>query len=416
MRIKANALFIVIILSLVMGLICSSLVLMAYYSRKQITDNFIREKLITNAESGLNLLFANTDDHYTTPQTVDLYDQGTDSVVIVKKNWGIFEIANVKAMFKNHTCTKSVLLGYKPDNVGNAAIWLTDNNKALYVGGKTTITGTSFLPERKVDVAPDKPFFGRKPDPSTVKISEKTIPPLNEKIKSEIQSSLQDSFTNTRQLDFRTAFKDSTVISNSFSQQTLILSDQQNSLSIRKKISGNIIISTRGNVIIKANAILKDIQVYANSIVVESGFSGTLQLFASDSIVINNDVKLCYPSVLCLLKTDANVMIPFISLEPGSFVSGVIITDQSITDNTKTKLIIKSALLKGQAYVNGKAEIIKGKIYGNIICDLFNYDNNDNYLIDAEIDRTKLPNTFVGSAIISSKRKKDVIKWFHLSE
>lgn len=421
-RLKANALFIVIIISLVMGLICSSLVFLAYYSRKQISDNLLREKLIRNTESAINILCTNNDQQYENPQTIDLFDQGTDTVVMVKKSWGIFEVASVKAVSKSHVAAHSVLLGYKPDKISNAAIWLTDNNRSLSLAGSTTITGNCYLPERGVErvYIEGKGVFAKNLVEGKIQKSNTQIPALNEKIKSLILSSLKGSFRDVKTLDFSTAFTDSAVIANSFSNQTLVLTDQQNRLSIQHKISGNMIIASSGKVIIKRNANLNDIQIYAASIIVESGFTGTVQLFAEDSIVIEKGVNLRYPSVACLIKTNPKNFQPYISLETGSVLSGLIILDQTIEDRTKTRLEIqKDALLRGQAYVNGFADI-KGKIYGNIICDKFLLRTSssiyENHLMDAEINRNKLNKAFIGSAILDSKKQKGIIKFISDNE
>ncbi len=418
MKLKANSLFIVIVLSLVIGLLCSALVLMAYFSKVQITRNLIQQQLIANVESGLVLLSLNNDASYNSPVLIDLHKEERDSVLLQKKEWGIFEVGSVTAFFKGDTCKKTFLLGYKPDKISKSAIWLTENYRPLSLAGNTSIKGDCYLPESGISrvYIEGKGSFVKQLVEGKISKSSPQLPELNEKIKSAVIESLNGQFSNVATQEFGQSFQASEALYRGFDKTPVCLTSSDSALTISQEIRGNVIIAAKGKVIITNRARLHDIRVYANSVVVESGFKGCLQIFAKDSIVLQKDARLSYPSVLGLIKLVVKEFQPFIRLQKNSAMSGLIIMDQEMMDRMKVRLDIETdAILLGQAYVNGFADI-KGKLYGNIICDKFLLKTPssiyENHLMDAIIDRTKLPASFVGSAILPSKSRKEVVKWF----
>ena len=418
MKLKANALFIVIILSLVIGLLCSSVVMMGYFSRIQITRNFIREDLLDNLDSGIALLEANNDETYTTPVIVDLFDEGRDSVLLHKKDWGIFEVGSVTAFFKGDTSKKTFLMGYKPDKISKSAMWLTDNNRPLSLAGSTSITGDCYLPDEGHTIAyiEGKGIFAQNLIKGKIFKSESQIPLLKQDIKSHVIAALDGTFNrNMRMHDFEQSFPDSNSIQNGFDRPTMLLFSYSPAISLSQRIKGNVVIASKGKVVIKANAYLQDICVYANSVVIEPGFSGTVQIFAKDSIVVGENVCLKYPSAIALFKTDSKSFQPYVTMGSGSMISGLVILDTDVVDTRAVKLSFGTdAVIRGQVYVNGFADI-KGDLYGNIICDRLLLETPsstyEHHLMNATIDRTKLPAAFIGSAILPSKSRKEIVKW-----
>jgi len=101
----------------------------------------------------------------------------------------------------------------------------------------------------------------------------------------------------------------------------------------------------------------------------------------------------------------------------GAVVKGMIFTTQSelVSDLAKTRVSIeKGARVEGQIYVDGFADI-QGELWGTVWCQKFLLKTAssvyENHLLDAVIDRTKLSEHYVGSAIITSGKKKKTIKW-----
>ncbi|HYG38268.1 MAG TPA: hypothetical protein VD908_06600, partial [Cytophagales bacterium] len=147
---KANALFIVIIVSLVIGIFCSSLILVSYFQRLQVQKDQLIKKLDLNANSAINILLSGSDIFsYGEEKTMDLYGNDIDSVTIKKMLWGIFEIGSVNSFSKNFQKWKSIIYGYKLDD-RKCAIYLPDQNSPLSLGGSTFINGDCYLPESGV--------------------------------------------------------------------------------------------------------------------------------------------------------------------------------------------------------------------------------------------------------------------------
>jgi len=70
---KASALYLVIVIALVIGLICSSLVAVAYFYRAEYHKKFRQDRLNHNLLSGISLVLTAPDAAYKEPQKIALF-------------------------------------------------------------------------------------------------------------------------------------------------------------------------------------------------------------------------------------------------------------------------------------------------------------------------------------------------------
>ncbi|WP_028981078.1 hypothetical protein [Sporocytophaga myxococcoides] len=418
---RANALFIVLVISLLIALISSSLILVSFHYTSGYHENLLYKRLIRNAQSGINYLLADAGElELNEERLIDLYGNGEDSIALKRMNWGIFDMASVRAFSNNKEIVKVIEYGYKPDGETKCAIYLTNSIYELILAGNTLIKGTCYLPDKGVDRSNNGAmyFTGTKLIHGEFKKSDSKLPELNHKIKEKILSLLEKKFPEAEFEKITELEKDTLV--RSFSEKTILIF-QRNEIS-RKQLSGNIIVSSDTLLRITKDNNLNDILIFARSVEIQSGFKGKVQIFAMDSIVVGENVELGYPSVLGVFQRDFKITQPFIKVSKSSRIDGIVFSSQSGLDLMKQPAkgryqtmihFDKGSFLHGLLYADGYADI-NGIIHGTVLCNKFwlkTPDIQENCLFNTTIDVTKLSPNFIGSSLLTSEKKKRIIKW-----
>ncbi len=409
-KLKAHALFFTLIISLIIAMTCSAVIMLAYYHRSRVLQDRLQKRLCLNAESAIRLALATDQEN----GVIDLYNEERDSVLIKRMPWGIFDVVSVDAFSQHHHFSKAVQYGFPPKSSDKTALYLADLNRPLSLCGKTTIKGDCYLPKAGAKRAyiEGKSYVGKQLLYGKQQDSKPELPPLNKTWLSSIKDGLNGNFpfpTKPFNLD---AEEENTKFSQSFLDTTCLI----NGISeIADSISGNFIVHSSRPVFIDKQASLEHLIVFAPGIIVEDGFKGNLQLFATDSILIGKDVLLEYPSVAGLLKTTTTETQPFIRLGENSQLQGIAFTQQDAYDRMRTKLSIGSkAIVHGQVYTDGFLEL-KGSVYGKVECAKFTLRTPssiyENHLLDAVIDQSKRSSKFVGSSLMASEQHKEIVQW-----
>jgi len=300
--VKASALYIVIVIALAIGVICSSAIAAAYYYKQDYQQKERYNNLSNNLASGINILLA---DAGSKEQTMSLFGTYSDSVILKRKPWGIYDVGVVEAFAQKDTLYKTFTIGFNLDSAKWAAIYLTDEDRPLSLSGRTNITGNAFLPKAGVQSAyiRNTAYQGDKRlIVGTKRISEKNIPALDE----ERLSQLEQMRTSAPEPDFGSLNSDSTKIS--FLGQThLIELKRQVTLLANKDIEGNLVLLSDTTVIIDGSTSLKNILIFAKAIIVKRGFKGNCQLFATDSVKVESNCYFAYPSCIGILHGNHSI-------------------------------------------------------------------------------------------------------------
>ncbi len=414
--IKASSLFYAIVISLIIAIVSSSLILFAYLSRIEF-DNFeMNQRINLNADSGLNLLLSQQSLLEVNQQkTIDLYNRGEDSVFLSRRSWGAYEIVISKAVFKKLEAISIAQIGYYPDSSDLYSLYLSDNGKPLALCGKTIIKGNVFLSKAGLKRAyiEGQSFIGNTLIDGQTRQSKTELPNFNKELIATIQLILSQK---------RVAEDDSLIViekelsGDSFKNRTLVLAST-NSIRISNGIyEGNIAIVSDKQITVSASAILKDVIIAAPRIIFEKEFKGNLQAFASDSVIVEKDVSLYYPSVLAIVKGNKLPNISAIILNENDTIMGNIFVYKSDSDPLKQVLIRlhdKSVVI-GQIYSNGYVDV-KGLVKGSIMCNkiILNTPSSvyENHLLNAAIDLPALSKHYVGINLVEESTVKKVVKW-----
>jgi hypothetical protein len=416
--IKASALYIVIFIALVIGLLCSSLIVAAYLYKIQYQRKFRQDQLENNASSGVNILLNNTDASFTGEKAFSLFSNDMDSVSIQKAPWGVYDIGIVKAFVQRDTLFKSFSFANTIDSAKWAALYLIDEDRPFSLSGKTTVRGDAYIPKAGVQTAyiDNKAYEGDKRlIIGTKRTSERKLPPLDDKRLKQFEQ----YFTQPVNGDSTLSGKDS--IKNSFLHPTHVFNFKKLAKTIENvNISGNVVLFSDTTITIDSTAVLKNIQVYARAIVVKAGFHGNCQLFATDSIRVEQNCHFGYPSCLGVLRFKSSVTNSQVKITVGhnTTFSGIIFTYDNTENQLKPYIVIqKNTKIKGQVYSQGILELQdKTELDGSVFTSRFLYKNTvtifENYLINATIDSKALSPYYLSSGLLPvSAKKKKVLQW-----
>jgi len=415
--VKASALYIVIIIALVIGLLCSSLIVAAYFYRAEYQRKFRYDQLTSNLSSGVNILLASEDTSFSQERSFNLFENEADSVSLHKLSWGIYDVGVVKAFVQQDTLFKTFSFANSIDSGKWAALYLIDEDRPFSLSGKTTIRGDAFIPKAGVQAAyvdgkayeGDKQFIiGKKHN------SERSLPVLDgSKLKQ-----FEEYFKTT---GGDTVFTKKDSLRDSFLQRTHVFNFKKNAKTISNiNINGNIVLFSDTTITIDSTAVLKNVQVYARAIIVKSGFHGNCQLFATDSIRVEARCAFGYPSCLGVFRFHPSAVSSQVRINVGQNTRffGAIFT----YDNTETQMlplitVQKDAKITGQIYSQGILELQdKTELNGSVFTSRFLYRNTttlfENYLINSTIDSKALsPYYLTGRLFPVSSKKKKILQW-----
>ncbi len=421
-KLNAAALYYALTVSIVISTILLTTILLAYYSRYNIHQDVVKQKLLHNAYSGIQLTATNNND-YGHGKTIDIYGLGNDSVYILSRNWGLYKTTVSRAFHKNSELTKIAITGKVATNNKNISLYLPDKNEPLIITGSTKITGDCFLPKSgiKRGYIEGKHYSGEKLVEGKIYESEIKLPSINDLYITDLKSQFntmpaeRDSTVYLEETDF------SENIERSFGNSTILLIPQHIiNITSGSRLKGNIIVLSNYAVNVSAGATIEDIIIHAPVINIESNFSGNAQLFATDSIVTGNKCDLYYPTSIVIINSNNRAIEnPYIRLGENTTITGNILTEKSIsqTKNKAPSLFIdKNVTVSGWVYINGKVQH-SGIIHGHLFCEGFILKTAsslyENHLADAEINCEKIPKRFLYPYLIADTYKTEIVKWLY---
>ena len=364
---------------------------------------------MTNSESGFSYAMANLEQLEVDRQYYfDLFNEQKDSIEIMRKRWGILDFIGVKAFSNKQSHQKAAFIGVKPTFISSSALYLADLQRPLMLAGNAIVNGNCYLPKAGVKIAyiNNTGYSRNVLVDGEIQDSQSFLPELKVKDPSDIL--LSDAANNILSVDNDT-------IENSFLNPLLTIVSND-PLHIQNLVKGYVIVHSLTEIVVHRDAQLENALLIAPYIIFESGFKGQCQAFASDSIIVENDVKLKFPTVLYVGGSDRikdNDVFSKILLKDGCSVEGAIIGAQEKATIPLVH-ISKNAVATGQVYVNGYFQH-EGVLIGNVICKKLYLKlpsaTYENHLFNAVIDFKKLSDNYVGFDLFQSPASKGVLKW-----
>jgi len=396
-RLKASSLLQAVFVCLLIVLVCFGMLLLASYTSLFQQSALGKVQLQLTNDAALTRQLSKDIFSEEEAQPMSIFD---DDIQTLTKtfDWGFYNIVSATTFHNKDTIQKAVLVG--KSTTDNTALYITDYDKIQSIAGNVTIIGNVNVPKARFE---EKNMQG-----------EKTVIRIN-----GITMNSQDKLTKIKELTSKlpTIYDEGFSLENSSNQVVYVHSFHQKTAFLKisdarflegKKLKGNIIIEKSGTLVITKNMELEDVIVKADEVRIEHGFTGNLQIIAKNMVYLEEEVQLKYPSSILIEnpKEAATIII-----EKKSVVMGGIVLQNSNRKTAEKSLITieKDALIVGTIYCNGTLEL-QGKIYGSVYTDRFmtRLENAEykNLLMNVEIDRSKLPETFVGISLFDTKTEK----------
>ncbi|MEH6305264.1 hypothetical protein RYH73_06395 [Olivibacter sp. CPCC 100613] len=423
-KLKAGALLSVVGIATIIALLLGLMLLLLLYNRNDTSQLLHRLKLERNLESGMALLLSEAYSEKSSEEVfMDLFKEETDSISLQHYPWGLYEIAIIKSFEGRDTLQKVFLKGNTLQSDKAYALYLKDDDRPLSISGKTLIRGTAYLPPAGIRKAyiEDKAYEGDSTVYGEMRNSEKKLPTLNTALIEQIKQLTYDSLEN--QSDSIASFhniKDSLI--RSFYQKPLILSSKDSISLENLNLKGALIVISEQAIYLPSTAQVEQVIFIAPKIKIAKDFKGMLQAFAQDSIHVEENVELHYPSALGLIeKRDENTVqefTPEIVIDKNAKIHGVVfsVAAASGSDFMNRIRMEPGSEVHGELYADGMLEL-KGSVFGSAACQRFVLQTPsslyDNFLLDARIDYTKRSRYYLESALLQTTGKGGIVQWLY---
>mgnify|MGYP000241384072 CR=1 FL=1 len=401
--VKAHSLLYAVYVCLIVAVLCGGLLLLANLYNQLNLHYVTHESLYISNQSTVNYALGNSlisdEDILTEEQT------GIQSQFAIK-NHGLLPLLLTQSYIKNDTVVSAHFIGQKVVNT-NTALYISNFTQPLSLSGDVVIKGDVFMPTERIKES----HINNKPNRINIQgkksISEIQLPALSDKCKSifETRNSRKSNLN-----DFEK--KNDSIYVNSFFNETIEFQISNTTLE-NKIIKGNFIISSNDSIFIRKNNILEDVIIIAPKVAIEEGFEGTIQVFAKESITIEKDVTLNYPSVVALYNNKKEKK-AFILIDEEVKIAGLVLLfgNDLIHLNKNTLEIKEKGKVMGNIYCSGILTL-KSDVYGSVYTSKLNHKTTSssyfNTLADITIDITKKPKVFIDMPLFNNKNTRYAI-------
>lgn len=416
LKIKAGALQYVLVIAVIIAIVIFSFISLIYVQQRINTKYSFAKETMINTQMGFDYIKTNTI-AYHKATTLDFLDNPLATTTIVKKHWGIFDLAIVTSEIKKERFQKVGILGTQHKK--KEALYLKENNQPLVVVGNTHIKGAVTLPKQGVRRGSISgiSYYGNELISGTQKTSTTSLPPIK-------NIAYLNYFTKNYLENDVEIFELATHLKRhqSFSKTTILHKDTSQIILSKVTLSGNIVIVSETSIVVKSSAALEDVILIAPSIRIESNTKGNFQAIASTFIEVESNCELKYPSALLLLdqsEQETSTMqeekeLPQIKIANKNTIKGIVMyQSNNKATNYKTQIsIAESAVITGEVYCSKNLEML-GSVHGTVYTDAFIVNKSgsiyNNHLYNGLINSELLPNQYAGLQINSDSNS--VAKW-----
>lgn len=378
--IRASALYMSVVVSLLIVLICGAMLMAGYIWRMQNKVEERRTRLENNLKSGVAMILS-ADFPADTAIITALYEGETDSISISKNAWGLYEQGSVKAWIGTDTVVNTFLIAALPDD-STKVFFLSDEDRPISISGKSLIKGTAYLPKAGIKAAyvEGQAYDDKRLVYGSIKDSERKLPALQQV-----------------RLDKLLAFVDRVMRGEEL-----------------KGVGGMTLLADSA-ITIGADFNLRNALVVGHSVHIEEGYKGQLQVIATDSIVVGDRVVLEYPSALVVLKNDTLGFQRLLKVGKDSEIGGQLICwEKGRSELMPLVSVGERTVIKGELYSQGYVSLGRGaavdgtvsavRLMARVSGALY-----ENYLIDVKLDRSRRSKYYLSPSLLNQKPKSSKI-------
>jgi len=400
-KLQSSTLLYTVLVAFIIFIILLSFVQISYISTKFLDREILKDKLSSNIRSSIEILLKRKE--FLLQEELDLYGDGNSKVFIKVEFHGAYQILKLSSSISNIKLEKKYLIGATGE-LDNFAIILPERNNEITLSGKTVIKGNCILPKLgvKQGMVNGISFIGDQLIDGNLTKSSSSIPSHNKRLNAqEVEYLKNDSILIYSDIE------DNSEIVRRFNEEKLIIYSPERILINNQLILGNIILISDKGIRIKKEAGLKDVVLIAPYVHIEKEHKGNFQVFVTDSVILEENVQLNYPSFIGVIPKNSQTEAK-IELKQNSLVAGSILG----LDRTKTS-IGENAKVFGTVYNQGNIEL-KGKVFGTIIAERFTLKTGLNEKRDViqngEVNIYKRPSLLANAFLLENYQSIKLIK------
>ena len=332
---------------------------------------------------------------------INLSEEINETVNITKHRWGAYELVSVNAARNKFRKSVLQLVGSNPADF--FTIYLSDQNVFLEAQGTTQLQGRFSLPGGFIKRSK---FYGKVRSVDSIKSSPRTIPPISDEFSGFVESIKDINYLSTK---FQVEYKVPDFMFERFSDTgVVIFSEDEISLS-DVTLSGKIIIRSQKRVSVSPTANLNDIIISAPEIDLQTGFSGSIQLFSDSLIHIGMQCRFKYPSFIGLFaNNNASIKIP----HGCEIAGGIALEVKNPSPNSESAVILeKGSRNYGLVYSTHNIilkESINGSIYARYTMPYEFGNSKKNVIKDVKINSLSLKDEFTYPVIFMHGRRNNI--------
>lgn len=286
-----------------------------------------------------------------------LYEDNPQTSISMKaKKWGLYECVEVQATDNHFSSIR--LLGKATECDYEAALWVCSMDSPLSFGGKSEVKGSTYIPTNGIKyVELDAlPFEGKEIKDYYIDLSEKELPEID---RSNLY--LMDKYL--KETEVMPSSEDSRYKNYySFYEEELhfYLPNDVRKFSMK----GHVVLHG-DEIVLSAETILSDVILLARKVTINEGFCGSLQIIATDTVILGRNAHLHYPSGIYLKGNNDRT---HLQMDENSILNGYAIVFGTTENNTENYVEenfrqAPTATFNGLLYVDGVAHL-QGKCYG----------------------------------------------------
>lgn len=408
-KLKGGALYIALIISILIGVMLSIFILIAWFNQKQVLSRIGTEQLRHNLITGLNYaqssFFMDIDNGKWKKS-----EYGYDSIKVRARQWGGYFLISVDTKNSHQSQSKCGIFGCSV--ASDTALMIRDFPRPLSIAGKIRLNGLCYIPKgqfKSTDL--EGTSFNPVGDINRfIRNAPYNLPELSKEFLKRLEKSRQ---TINLKTDSLIGIIDN--IDNSFRGKTAIYENSSISLN-DNKLKGNIKLIATDKVVIGNQALLSDIFIIAKKVLIKKGFKGIVHILASDSIIIEEDCELEYPSSLIVFNDNEKKVsqMPGIYIDDNCKIMGDIIVTCKLIENKAMLNVGKEVEVFGVVFSSGYASL-QGKYFGNVYVDRLMLKTPlalyDNHLLNIELDSRKFSSSLIIPLLFETQNKLKCAKW-----
>jgi cytoskeletal protein CcmA (bactofilin family) len=365
MKLRASAITYSLVVTLLVSMLLASLVLLHAYTRVATDTSYFQEIARDNLESGRNLVLFGKGSRFGEWRE-PLFDSGLDSFAVNCRPWGLFGVMVAEGMHGPWKESETVLFGMRPEEEFKASLFLKDRNRPLTLAGDTKLKGPLYIPESGIR----RGYVGRDGYVGTDLYTGEKFSSAGKEITADY-----DNLMETREwlkATWESRWGESDLA------DSMVASWSGNPLEIRsgrpvvlaQRIQGQVIVMAP-EIVVSSEAQIEGALLFARYIKIETGFRGNLQAFATDTLEVEEEVHLSYPSILLVANPDGQGNLV---LGKNSTLEGMMVNDNAFLggkeDAGSYTLIAAGAEVTGTVYVPHNLDV-QGSIVGHTITGNF---------------------------------------------